>query len=72
MNPEMQYVQSSSIEMVGYDAEAQQLHVTFKKTGTYVYGGVPPHVWDQLMAAPSKGNFVNTIIKPSYPVAGRY
>ena len=72
MNPDMQYVQSSSIEMVGYDADVQQLHVMFKKTGTYVYGEVPPHMWDQLMAAPSKGVFVNAAIKPHYAVVGRY
>jgi hypothetical protein len=72
MGPEMQYVQSSGIEMIGYDAEVQQLHITYKKSGTYVYASVSPSVWEQLLAAPSKGTFVNTFIKPAYQVVSKY
>lgn len=72
MGPEMQYVQSSGIEMIGYDVEVQQLHIQFKRTGTYIYGNVPTFVWEQLCAAPSKGTFINTYVIPVYPVAGRY
>lgn len=68
MIPEMQYVDSRSLEMVGYDPTEMSLAVMFKGGATYVYAGVPPHLYDQLMAAESKGAFVNTFIKPAFTV----
>ena len=64
----MQPVDSSSIDAIGYDAEAQELHVRFLESGeTYVYAGVPELVWRQLLHAPSKGTFVNDRIRDAYP-----
>lgn len=59
----MQDVQSSLIQEVGYDPEAQVLTVHFVGTDeVYEYTGVPADVYDELMAAESKGSyFVNTI-----------
>lgn len=65
--PEMHFVDSSSVEAIGYDADAQELHVRFLKSGeTYVYYSVEEWVFAELMQAASKGNYVNTRVKPHY------
>jgi len=69
--PEMVYVESSNIEAVGYDEASQELHVQFLSGGYYVYNGVPRDVFDQLMAAPSKGSFLNREIKSVYTFTKR-
>ena len=64
---EMQIVQSSNIEAIGYDETAQELHIRFLKSGkTYVYPGVPVDVYQGLMAAPSHGSYFSQFIKPFY------
>ena len=63
---EMHYVDSSNIEAIGYEAGAQELQVRFLSGDTYVYHGVPEEVYDELMAAPSKGSYLNRMIKGSY------
>lgn len=64
---EMQNVQSSNVESVGYDANAMELHVRFLSGPTvYAYHGVPEVLFEQLLSAPSKGGFVNTQIKNVY------
>lgn len=65
--PEMHFIDSLSIEAIGYDAEAQELHVRFLKSGeTYVYYAVEEWVFAELMQADSKGNYLNTKIKLHY------
>jgi len=67
--PEMIFVDSSSVEAIGFDADAGELHVRFLKSGqTYVYYAVEEWVFQELMQADSKGTFVNTRIKPNYQV----
>jgi hypothetical protein len=63
---EFQYVDSTSIDQVGYDPEAGELHVVYKKSGCYVYSGVPPEKFEQLMNSESKGTFINHEIKGIY------
>lgn len=67
MMPEMQQVDSRAIEMLGYDETDMILCVMFKGGATYAYRGVPPHVYQQLMVAESKGSFINKVIKPAFP-----
>ncbi len=67
MIPEMQHVESTAIEMVGYDPVDGVLAVMFKGGATYLYPGVPQHLYDQLMVAESKGLFINKYIKPNFP-----
>ncbi|MBP8745791.1 MAG: KTSC domain-containing protein [Syntrophorhabdus sp.] len=62
----MIYVDSSNIEAIGYDDDAQELHVRFLSGGYYVYLGVPRQIYDNLMMAPSKGSFLNREIKNVY------
>ncbi len=57
--------QSSSVRAIGCDASARELFVTFD-SGAYVYRAVPPAVWSGLLAADSKGGFVNARVKGSY------
>jgi hypothetical protein len=57
-------VESSSIELVGYDEEAQELYVRFVGGQTYVYSPVPRSAFEALLEAPSKGRYVNWEIKP--------
>lgn len=66
MMPNMQAVRSSSIARIGYDESDEELYVEFHNTGTYVYVNVPPIVFEDLERAPSKGKFVNEVIKPRY------
>ena len=63
---EMTYVDSSNIEAVGHDPEAQELYVRFLTGDTYAYHGVPVEVYDELMASPSKGSYLNRMIKGVY------
>jgi hypothetical protein len=58
-------VESSSIELVGYDQEERELYVRFHNRGrTYAYEGVSRDQFDALLAAPSKGRYLNWEIKP--------
>ena len=64
--PEMTYVDSSNVEAIGYDNDAQELHVQFVHGTEYIYYGVPREIFDQFMTAPSKGSFLNREIKNVY------
>lgn len=64
--PSMIYVDSSNVEAVGYDETEMQLHVQFLSGSLYVYFDVPKEVFDDFMAAPSKGSFLNRVIKGVY------
>lgn len=65
--PEMILVDSSNIEAIGYDADSQELHVRFVKSGeTYAYYSVEDWVFQEFLQADSKGVFLNARIKPNY------
>ena len=63
----MVHVSSSAIADISYDAERSELRIRFLGGRTYIYRGVPPSVHAELMAAGSKGAYVNRHIKPHYP-----
>jgi hypothetical protein len=67
MNPEMQPVVSTNVAAIGYDEVAEEVYVEFLDSGLYAYGGVPLPVFQEFETAPSKGSFVNQILKPGYP-----
>ena len=68
--PDMQYVDSSSIEAIGYDVTSQELHVRFLKSGeTYVYYSVEEWVFVELTQSDSKGQYFNANIRPNYQSA---
>jgi hypothetical protein len=64
--PDMEYVTSSNIDQIGYDADQQELHVLFRGGGLYIYTGVPPHIYEGLQNAASKGSYLNIYLKDAY------
>jgi hypothetical protein len=57
---EMEYVDSESVDQIGYDEDQQEAHVIFKNTGLYIYSDVTPEKWEEFRNSTSKGGFVNT------------
>jgi len=59
---------SKDLAEVGYDPTTSTLGVRFLKGGEYHYSGVPEQVWQELMNAPSKGQYFNLCVKKAgYP-----
>ncbi|WP_303828991.1 KTSC domain-containing protein [Asticcacaulis taihuensis] len=61
------WVSSTNISEIGYDDASQTLEVMFTTGSIYQYYNVEQGVFDQLMASPSKGQFLNQYIKNNYP-----
>lgn len=59
-------VESSNLNLVGYDAEKSELHIKFLSGTEYIYHAVPVAVFDGLMNAPSKGKFHAQHIKDKF------
>jgi hypothetical protein len=65
--PELQILDSSSLFGVMYDADSKGLFVCFRDSGDiYLYYGLPQEVYNELMAAESKGAYLNQQIKGKY------
>jgi hypothetical protein len=64
---EMQFVDSSNIERIGYDSNSSTLRVEFKSNKKYDYFNVPEYVFNELRSASSIGSYHATHIKNSYP-----
>lgn len=60
-------VASTNIVSMGYDPETETLEVEFSSGAVYQYYNVSQAIYDQMMMAPSKGQFLNTYIKNAYP-----
>lgn len=58
-------VQSSAMRSVGYCADRSVLEIEFQRGTVYRYAGVPENVYQSLMSAPSKGRYLNSVIKPT-------
>lgn len=58
--------ESSNISKFGYDESTRVLAVEFKTGSTYEYFDVPKIVFQQMKAAPSRGQFLAQAIKGSY------
>ena len=57
-------VDSVSIASVGYDSKKRELQIEFRQSGEiYVYFEVPPEEHKALLAAESKGNYLNRVFK---------
>lgn len=59
---ELTPVESSNISAVGWEDEV--LEIEFNKGGKYRYYGVPEEIYKAMMAAPSKGKFFHSRIRP--------
>jgi hypothetical protein len=64
--PEMQMVDSSNVEAVGYDADNGAIYVRFLSGDTYVYSGPDQGTFEELLNADSVGSYLNRVIKPNY------
>lgn len=60
-------VSSSNLTSIGYDADTQTLEVEFNSNTIYQYFGVSANVYEELMNAGSKGQYLNNNIKKVYP-----
>lgn len=60
-------VRSRDIAVIGYDAAALTLEITFRAGGVYHYSGVPEEIYQSLMRAPSQGKFFEQNIKHKFP-----
>lgn len=56
-------VSSSTIEMVGFDPDAQTLGVSFRNGSEYHYYNVPPTVFEGIRVASSPGSYLDTYVK---------
>lgn len=63
------FIDSSTLQTVGYEVASGILEVEFKNGKLYQYYEVPELVYRQLLAADSAGRFLNTRIKPMYSFA---
>lgn len=61
--------ESSNIARFFYDDVSQILKVEFKNGGTYDYFDVPPHLFEGMRHASSKGQYLAQQIKGSYRYA---
>jgi len=61
--------QSSNIARFAYEAPSQVLTVEFKTGGTYNYFDIPDVIFEQMMAASSKGQFLAQQIKGRFRYA---
>ncbi len=60
------YVDSSNIEAVCYLEGSRELQVRFINGSTYSYSDVPQEIYEELINAPSKGSYLNRMIKGIY------
>lgn len=61
------YVHSSAIRRIEYNPTTKVLSIWFVESGgPYDYYGVPYHVYEAFLAAPSKGTFFNMYIRDQY------
>lgn len=60
-------VPSSNLASVGYDDATQTLEIEFVNGTVYQYYNVAAPLFEQLMQAPSKGQFLNAYIRNAYP-----
>ena len=63
---ELQDVTSSVLAAVGYDRERRVLEARFRTGRVYHYFDVPYSVFEQLLAARSKGQYFNKAIRPRF------
>jgi hypothetical protein len=63
---ELQQVESSMVQAVGYDEGSQTLEVVFNNGKTYKYSQVPKEIYEQLLAADSKGSYMQDAVIDCY------
>jgi hypothetical protein len=59
-------VRSSAIRAVGYNPVTRRMKIKFIQGDTYDFCGVPPHIYERLLNARSKGTYYNDHIRDRY------
>jgi hypothetical protein len=54
---------SSAVREIAYNAEKQELYITYNEGREYVYYGVPAEIYERFRNSQSWGQFVNKEIK---------
>lgn len=67
MMQELITVGSRMLHAVGYDPQKQVLEAIFYSGKIYCYEGVPQKIYQDLMIADSKGQYMRSKIIDSYP-----
>jgi len=62
----VQPVASANVTAVGYDEPSLTLEVHFSSGAIYQYFDLPRSTYDDLMNAPSKGQYFNLYIRNNY------
>lgn len=62
----MTLVESSNVDASGFDSETEALYVQFINGTCYRYRSVPQAIYERFCLAPSKGQFLNQVIKLNY------
>ena len=65
--PEMENVESSNVESIGYDDSIETAYVRYLNGSLYMYKGVPNWEYDNLRNAPSIGSYLHRNFKNVYP-----
>ncbi|RXE56809.1 hypothetical protein ABH15_01220 [Methanoculleus taiwanensis] len=60
-------IESAGLKSIGYDREMEILRMEFESGGVYEYFGVPPAIYDDLLAAESPEWFFREFISERYP-----
>ncbi|WP_345785751.1 KTSC domain-containing protein [Pelagicoccus sp. SDUM812002] len=63
---EMIPVRSSATRAIGYNPSTGQMQIQFKQGKTYMFCGVPQHVFDSFLSAGSKGSYYDNHIRDRY------
>lgn len=61
------WLHSSSLATVLYEPRQHRLQVTFRTGAVYHYSNVPPQLYEEFLAAESKGLFFNQRIRGQFP-----
>jgi hypothetical protein len=60
-------VESATLVAIGYDDTRKILQLEFRSHAVYRYFGVPGSVYEELVAASSKGRYFNGAIRGRFP-----
>jgi hypothetical protein len=63
---ERQFVESSMIQSIGYDAQSSTLEIEFNSGAVWQYFDFPESLWHEFESSESKGRFFLREIKNQY------
>ncbi len=59
-------LQSSALTGAEYDTDSKELKIVFASRRTYTYHDVPQKIYDELITAPSAGQYWHSAIKDAF------